>query len=155
MKSPFASSVTVPRRFISDFQSFVSNARSDTDGQPTRTTFGCARSLYAHSHLHSCSLWPGAASMHSPAQPSSPCCSWGRREGGTTTVFALPLHLPCPPSASKQRNPFRCVAPRCWEAISIDPCPFPPTPHRKVARCALGMMLRRLSPLVNVFFPPR
>lgn len=70
MKSSFASSVTVPRRFISDFQSFVSNARSDTDGQPTRTTFGCARSLYAHSHLHSCSLWPEAASMHSPAQPS-------------------------------------------------------------------------------------
>lgn len=46
----------------------VSNARSDTDWQPTHTTFGCAHFLYTHSHLHSYSLWLGATSTHSPAQ---------------------------------------------------------------------------------------
>lgn len=37
-------------------------------------------------------------------------------------------------------------------AISVDPCSFPPTPHRKVAHCALGMRLGSMSLLVNLPF---
>lgn len=97
-------------------------------GQMSKLIFGYARFQYIHGHhltphvkcisVSSCSNLP----VHT-ARYRLPCCNWGREQAagqvgtGWARRWMCLLFSSAPalssPSARKQRNPFRHVAPRC------------------------------------------
>lgn len=138
----------------------------------SKLIFGYARFQYIHGHhltphvkcisVSSCSNLP----VHT-AKYRLPCCNWGReqavghRVGTAMAVFALQLStcpvLPFSKKTEKSLQTRSTEMPRGRQqrkhgAISVDLCSFAPTPHRKVAHCALGMRLGSVSLLVNLPF---